>query len=64
MEFFTDVGYRDTARMLVEAGLHLLEDSPGRGGLLTPGSGLGVGYLARLQRTGTKWTVVESPRGL
>lgn len=55
--FPTDPGYRDTARMLVEAGLALslqeneITSSPG-GGLYTPAVGIGSILTKRLVNTG------------
>lgn len=66
--FPTDVGYRDTARMLVESGLVLAlqHDAVARagvqGGCHTPASALGAGglLLQRLVSTGSSFYVVES----
>mmetsp|Transcript_14666 Transcript_14666/g.36628 ORF Transcript_14666/g.36628 Transcript_14666/m.36628 type:complete len:530 (-) Transcript_14666:93-1682(-) len=62
MKFFTDVGYKDTARMLVESGLCLLRDVP-KGefaGVGTPGAVMGEKLLARLMKKGrTTWQVAK-----
>jgi len=55
--FPSDPGYKETARMLVEAGLGLL-DREGRlprtaGGILTPAAALGDQMAERLVATGT-----------
>lgn len=54
--FPTDPAYRDTARMLVEAGLVLaLQETSikGGGGILTPAACQGLLLLERLIATGT-----------
>jgi short subunit dehydrogenase-like uncharacterized protein len=57
MYFPYDVGYRETARILVESGLCLALDSaklPLRvGGFFTPSTGMGNALLDRLCKTGT-----------
>ena len=65
--FPTDVGYRDTARMLVESGLVLalqqdkLVEAGVQGGCHTPASALGAGglLLQRLVTTGSSFYIVE-----
>eukprot|EP01060_Flectonema_neradi_P038818 TRINITY_DN8278_c0_g1_i2.p1 TRINITY_DN8278_c0_g1~~TRINITY_DN8278_c0_g1_i2.p1 ORF type:complete len:491 (+),score=102.49 TRINITY_DN8278_c0_g1_i2:44-1474(+) len=61
--FPTDPGYRETARMVAEAGLTLaLTDPsklPGTGGILTPASGCGMPYLERLTNTGAVFEFEE-----
>ena len=67
MYFPQDTGYVDTARMLVESGMCLVntkpeaDDQPGSnkirgGGVYTPAAVLGDDLLKRLIQTGTKWT--------
>ncbi|WP_448854703.1 saccharopine dehydrogenase family protein [Corynebacterium frankenforstense] len=48
-----DPGYEVTVTMLAEAALHLRE-TPGDGGVLTPATGLGLGYLERLRGRGLR----------
>ena len=57
-----DPGYLDTARMLVECGLCLVDraELPAGGGCLTPGFALGAVLLRRLQRGGTEFAVQRS----
>ena len=61
--FPTDPGYRETARMVAEAGLTLaLTDPsklPGTAGVLTPASGCGMPYLDRLTKTGAVFEFEE-----
>ncbi|KAJ9441753.1 putative trans-acting enoyl reductase [Diplonema papillatum] len=62
MYFATDPFYRETGRMVAEAGLALaLADEKffpgGHGGVLTTASGIGGPYLERLIKTGTQFSV-------
>jgi len=64
LTFPTDPGYKDTARMAVEAGLALaLEGArvPSRGGVLTPASCQGEVLLERLLATGSTLTLSNAP---
>lgn len=60
-----DPGNRVTVRILCEAALALatqaeaLPGAPGRGGVLTPATGLGEVLWRRLEATGTTWEVEE-----
>lgn len=54
-----DPGYKSTALMLSEAALTLAGDQdtlPGSGGVLTPATGLGAPYVARLRNAGMTLT--------
>jgi short subunit dehydrogenase-like uncharacterized protein len=59
-------GNRLTAKILCEAALCLARDrgrlpgGPGRGGILTPATGLGMILLERLKRAGMKVEIQES----
>lgn len=56
--FNDDIGYRDTARMLAEAGLCFVFDDDKvkqEGGLYTPASCLGMAYKDRLEASGTEF---------
>jgi len=59
MAFYVDPGYLDTARMLVESGLCLLQSNnlPSNTGILTPAAGLGDMILQRLIDTGTSFAI-------
>ncbi|MGH8453804.1 MAG: saccharopine dehydrogenase family protein [Nevskiales bacterium] len=55
-----DPGYGDTAKMLAESALCLALDSlPERSGFLTPAVAMGDALIARLQKAGMKFEVVE-----
>ena len=55
-----DPGYGETAKMLAESALCLAHDSlPEQGGQLTPAAAMGDALLARLQRAGISFKVVE-----
>eukprot|EP01061_Rhynchopus_euleeides_P000379 TRINITY_DN1024_c0_g1_i2.p1 TRINITY_DN1024_c0_g1~~TRINITY_DN1024_c0_g1_i2.p1 ORF type:complete len:506 (+),score=167.27 TRINITY_DN1024_c0_g1_i2:36-1520(+) len=59
--FKTDPGYRDTARMVVEAGLTLAltpkDKLNGGPGVLTPSTGIGMPLVERLCKTGSTYHV-------
>ncbi len=56
-----DPGYGETAKMLAESALCLAHDKlPARAGQLTPAAAMGEALLARLQRAGIRFEVVES----
>uniref|UniRef100_A0A7S4G8E6 Uncharacterized protein n=1 Tax=Eutreptiella gymnastica TaxID=73025 RepID=A0A7S4G8E6_9EUGL len=58
--FPTDPGYRDTARMLVESGLALLDPDVGaEGGVFTPATCQGSVLLQRLINTGCSYHMEE-----
>ena len=69
IRFPVDPGYRDTARMLVETGMAVLDgmaDGSGAaigGGCLTPGVACGDRCLERLIATGCEWSIEELPGG-
>ena len=55
-----DPGYDETAKMMSEAALTLLEDFdelPLRGGVVTPAAALGMGLIERLQSAGMEFAV-------
>ena len=54
-----DPGYRDTARMVCESGLELLEGGRREGGVYTPGSVMGEELMERLTKTGTAFAISE-----
>lgn len=61
--FPTDPGYRDTARMLAEAGMLLAveqEKTAKKGGFHTPASALGMPLMERLVATGSSWEIHDS----
>lgn len=63
MYFPTDPGYRDTARMLIEAGVVLaleLDKTESMGGVWTPATCQGLPLLDRLVSTGCSYTVSSS----
>lgn len=56
-----DPGYGETAKMLAESGLALAFDNlPPRAGQLTPVAAMGDALLARLQRAGISFSLVEA----
>lgn len=62
-----DPGYWGTSRMVLEAGLCLVEDSEklkeagyAAGGVLTPATAMGTVLIKRLQAAGIKFEVTES----
>jgi short subunit dehydrogenase-like uncharacterized protein len=58
-----DPGYTETSKMLAESGLCLaFDDLPERSGQLTTAVAMGDALLARLQKTGISFEVVESPK--
>jgi len=61
MKFYTDPGYKDTARMCVEAALALVElpKSQKAGGVYSPAAACGEGLFDRLLATGTTWEVIK-----
>jgi short subunit dehydrogenase-like uncharacterized protein len=57
-----DAGYSETAKMVVESALCLVEDRdrlPGRTGVLTPAMAMGEVLIDRLQRAGLRFEVLE-----
>lgn len=56
-----DPGYGDTAKMLAQAGLCLLDDAEARhpGGLLTPAQAMGPALIGRLDDAGIRFRVLE-----
>jgi short subunit dehydrogenase-like uncharacterized protein len=64
LEFPTDPGYRDTARMLGETALTMILDGDHNavcksGGVMTPSVACGSALLDRLVKTGSTYTIVE-----
>ena len=61
MKFYTDPGYKDTARMCAEAALALtdLPKSSKQGGVYSPAAACGEGLFQRLLATGTTWEVTD-----
>ena len=61
MKFYTDPGYKDTARMCAEAALALtdLPKTQRAGGVLSPAAACGEGLFERLLATGTTWEVTD-----
>ena len=61
MKFYTDPGYKDTARMCVEAALALVDlpKSQRAGGVYSPAAACAEGLFERLLATGTTWEVTE-----
>ena len=59
--FVASPGYKDTARMCVEAALALVElpKSQKAGGVYSPAAACGEGLFDRLLATGTTWEVIE-----
>eukprot|EP00933_Yihiella_yeosuensis_P022449 TRINITY_DN17692_c0_g1_i1.p1 TRINITY_DN17692_c0_g1~~TRINITY_DN17692_c0_g1_i1.p1 ORF type:complete len:409 (-),score=69.83 TRINITY_DN17692_c0_g1_i1:44-1270(-) len=57
MKFYTDPGYKDTARMCAEAALALVDlpKSQKAGGVYSPAAACGEGLFQRLMATGTTW---------
>lgn len=56
-----DPGYGETSKMLAESALSLAFDSlPKRAGQLTPAAAMGDALIARLQKQGIAFTVIES----
>merc|ERR1712080_278275 len=60
MKFYTDPGYKDTARMCVEAALSLVDlpKSQKAGGVYSPAAACADGLFERLLATGTTWEVI------
>jgi len=57
-----DPGYGETSRMLAEAALTLAGDErPDTAGVVTPAAGLGLPYRRRLEASGMRFELVESP---
>jgi len=61
MKFYTDPGYKDTARTCAEAALALtdLPKSSKQGGVYSPAAACGEGLFQRLLATGTTWEVTD-----
>lgn len=54
-----DPGYGETAKMLGESALFLVENEATRGGVLTPASAMGMPLVERLRAAGMTWEVTE-----
>jgi short subunit dehydrogenase-like uncharacterized protein len=55
-----DPGYSETSKMLSEAALCLAQDElPQRAGQLTPAVAMGEALIARLERAGIRFEVVD-----
>jgi short subunit dehydrogenase-like uncharacterized protein len=55
-----DPGYGETSKMIAEAAIMLVEareQLPMRGGVVTTASGLGMGFIARLEAAGIEFAV-------
>ena len=62
-KFNEDIGYKDTARMLVESGLCFVFNEEGvsqKGGLFSPAACLGLELKNRLEKTGTEFKLLAS----
>lgn len=61
MKFYTDPGYKDTARMCVESAFSLVGLSKDKkaGGIYSPAAAIGEGLFERLVQTGTTWEVID-----
>ena len=60
-KFNDDIGYKDTARMLIESGLCFIYNEDGitqRGGLYSPAACLGMELKKRLENSGTEFKLI------